>query len=104
MKLIPFYETAETNGIITHKKTIFKPKGKCKFYSTLEYKWRNIHLYVEMDTDHKVTNAQYAKWVQANLNIFEREFYGKLVMTKLKLGIVNSVEPVTGCYKAYVVI
>lgn len=104
MKLIQYYEIHEVNGIITEKKILFKPKGKCKFYATLEYKWRNIHSYTELDTDHKIDRIQFAKWSQQQLNIKEKQFYDQLVYTRLRYGIIDSVEPVIGIFKAYVVV
>lgn len=104
MKLVQYYEIHEVNGIITEKKVLFKPKGMCKFYATLEYKWRNLHSFTELDTDHKVDRIKFARWSQEQLYIREREFYGHLVMTKLKLGIAYSTEPVVGCFKAYVLV
>jgi hypothetical protein len=104
MKHIQYYEIHEVNGIITEKKILFKPKGKCKFYATLEYKWRNLHSFTKLETDHKIDRIKFARWSQEQLNIKEKEFYDRLVMTKLKLGIVDSVEPVVGCFKAYVIV
>lgn len=104
MKLVPFYETNAVNGKVTSTKVFFNPKGQTKFYAVLEYKWRNLHSYTEMDTDHKIERKRFAKWSQEILEQREKEFYEYLVMTKLKYGITESKDDVVASFKSYVVI
>jgi hypothetical protein len=104
MKLIPFYETHAVNGIVTSSKVFFNPKGQNKYYAVLEYKWKHLHSYTELDTDHRVDRRKFAMWSQVHLNVREKEFYEHLVMTKLKYGIVSSTEDVVSSFKSYVVV
>ena len=104
MKLIPFYETSEVNGVVSGSKVFFKPKGHCKFYAVVEYRWKHLHLRVELETMNKITRPAFAKWSQEQLGKCEKEFYGHLVMTKLNYGITYSTEDVVGTFKSYVMV
>jgi len=108
MKLIKYYEIHELNGKISNKKILFKPKGKCKFLAELRYSFGDFKISVDMDTDHKVSQKEFALWTQKQLDKYERDFYGKVAALKaddILKGIVRYPTPdTTGSFKAYVVV
>lgn len=103
MKIVACYTTSEINGVITEQKSLFRPKGMCKFYATLEFRYKDLTSFTEMFTDHKCERKKFSKWAQPILDERSDEFYRQVVLKRLQENTERT-EDVFGRFTVYVVL
>lgn len=111
MTPLKYYQTQEVNRKITERNKIFTPRGMCKFKAVLEYKFGDLKISKEFETDHRVTVKKFAKWVQVELNKTENEFYSSVESMRLEALLSNDKQryeelmalPTEGIFTSYVV-
>lgn len=111
MTPLKYYQTQEVNRKITERTKIFTPRGMCKFKAILKYKFGDLEVSKEFETDHRIPVKKFAKWVQIELNKTENEFYSKVEAMRLEALLSGDEQryeelmelPTEGIFTSYVV-